>query len=650
MKLKTLTQAFEDNSHQRRFIGFIEGQEKEKIITFEDLHNRALGLLYYLQKKGMRKGDYLILYLNSNEQLVDIFWACQFGGIIPVPLAVGINDQHRQKVFNVTKRLENAFLYTQRKDFKKLETSAQENANKEIFNELAKRTLLSDKVSDLSNQGEQSEIKPDDISFIQFSSGSTGDPKGIILKHRNLISNIKSIFEGGKSKSDEVSLSWMPLTHDMGLIGFHLTPIVFGMNHYLMRTELFVRRPLIWMTEASEKKANILCSPNFGYKHFLRSFKRTGLNNIDLSSVRLIFNGAEPVSINLCNQFTDTLAPFGLIKQSIFPVYGLAEASLAVTFPKVGEKLITITVSRNSLQIGNSIEITSSEEDGVELVSVGKTLNCCQLRIGDDKGNELPTNTVGHIQITGESVTEKIIGDSNSIFSKDGWLDTGDIGFISNQELFITGRFKEIIFINGQNYYPHDIENILHTIGDFELGKVAVAGVSSMHSRLEEVLAFVFYKENLVEFSVVTAKIKTLVNEQFGFEIHHVIPINKMPKTTSGKIQRSVLAERYLSGEFKELIGQLSLTEKNDQVAEKIDHSDKYINSISQICKEALPGKSFTVHDSLLEIGASSLALVEIHTGLDEIYPGQIEITDLVDHPTIFGLAQFLKDKESLIV
>ena len=134
------------------------------------------------------------MYLNSNEQLVDIFWACQFGGIIPVPLAVGINDQHRQKVFNVTKRLENAFLYTQRKDFKKLETSAQENANKEIFNELAKRTLLSDKVSDLSNQGEQSEIKPDDISFIQFSSGSTGDPKGIILKHRNLISNIKSIF------------------------------------------------------------------------------------------------------------------------------------------------------------------------------------------------------------------------------------------------------------------------------------------------------------------------------------------------------------------------------------------------------------------------------------------------------------------------
>ena len=590
------------------------------------------------------------MYLNSNEKMVDIFWACQFGGIIPVPLAVGISDQHRQKVLNVAKNLDDAFLYTDRKNFKKLESLARETTDINVFHELAKRTLLSDEIVDLTHQGEKANVDQADVSFIQFSSGSTGSPKGIVLKHRNLIANINSIYKVAELKSDDVSLSWMPLTHDMGLIGFHLMPIVYGLSHYLMRTELFIRRPLYWMTAASEKKASFLGSPNFGYKHFLRSLKRKGLDNTDLSGVRLIFNGAEPISAELCEQFTQALSPFGLTKKSMFPVYGLAEASLAVTFPKPGDKIKTISVSRNSLSIGNRIDINSQDNSNIVLVSVGRALDCVQLKICDSDGNELPENIIGHIHIAGANVTEKIIGEKNIFIPNDGWLDTGDIGFVSNEELFITGRYKEIIFVNGQNYYPHDIESVLHSIGEFELGKVAVTGVSSIQSDLEEVLVFVLYKGDIEEFSVISAKIKSIVNEQFGFAVHHVIPIHKIPKTTSGKIQRSALAAQYQSGEFHELANQLANSERIKQVAATNDHSNKYINSILQICKEALPDKSFTIHDSLLEIGASSLALVEIHTGLDEMYPGQIEITDLVDHPTITDLAKFLEEKEALAI
>ena len=158
MQSSTLTQAFENNISTTRFVGFIEGHEQEKLISFEALYNRALGVLYYLQNKGMEKGNHLILYLNSNEQMVDVFWACQFGGIIPVPLAVGISDQHRLKVFNVVKNLDDAFLYTDRKSFKKLESYARVNIDTKIFQNLAAKTLLSDEVLDLSNHGEKADF------------------------------------------------------------------------------------------------------------------------------------------------------------------------------------------------------------------------------------------------------------------------------------------------------------------------------------------------------------------------------------------------------------------------------------------------------------------------------------------------------------
>ena len=181
------------------------------------------------------------------------------------------------------------------------------------------------------------------------------------------MANIDGIQKAAEFTTNDTSLSWMPLTHDMGLIGFHLNPIVCNYNHYIMRTDLFIRRPLYWMTAASDKKANVLCSPNFGYKHFLNAYgvkaKKIKLDDIDLSHMRLIFNGAEPISVNLCEQFTGEMSKFGLPKNSMFPVYGLAEASLAVSFPAVGADLKVINLQRESLAIGVKAEITSQSEN-----------------------------------------------------------------------------------------------------------------------------------------------------------------------------------------------------------------------------------------------------------------------------------------------
>ncbi len=655
MQFNTLVDALAHNRSEDRFVGFLNGQNEEKIITFNALYERALGLLYVLQQRGMQQGDYLMLNLNDNEKMIDVFWACQFGGIIPVPLAIGISDQHRQKIFNVyrqlvSKKSSNVFLYTDRKTLLKLQSSANESADDSTFKDIFEHVLLTDEVVEVSKAGEMAEVKSEDISFIQFSSGSTGSPKGVVLKHRNLLANIDGIQQAAQFTADDTSLSWMPLTHDMGLIGFHLNPIVCNYNHYIMRTDLFIRRPLYWMTAASDKKANVLCSPNFGYKHFLNAYARQGQDNknmtdVDLSHMRLIFNGAEPISVDLCEQFTHAMSHYGLPANSMFPVYGLAEASLAVSFPAVGSELEVISVERNSLAIGAQAKLAQKSDMTTTLVGVGKSIPHCNVRISNKDGEELPENSIGQIHVAGKNVTEEIIGDDGNIFFKGGWVNTGDLGFISSQGFFITGRYKEILFVNGQNYYPHDIEEALHQLEGLELGKVVVSGVTSNKSDLEQVLVFILHKGKLDEFQKLLSQVKTKVNEQFGIEVHHVVPIRKVPKTTSGKVQRSALADSYLNGEFDSVLQELMPAKVTSSTEDESSH-DEVVNAIKKICMEALPEKTFSINDNLLELGASSLSLVEIHSGLDEMFPGKIEITDLVDHSTIADLATFIHRKE----
>lgn len=646
MQFHTLIEALSCNRSEARFISFIDGQEDERCISFEALYQRALGLLHVLQKHGIGKGDHLILFLNDNQQFVDVFWACQFGGIVPVPLAVGISDQHRQKVFNVAGQLGGtAFLYTDRKNLSRLRSSTSANSDWPQ----PEQVLLSDDITDITTPGEMARIEPGDVAFIQFSSGSTGSPKGVVLKHRNLVSNIEGIRECADMSPEDISLCWMPLTHDMGLIGFHLSPVVNNYSHCIMRTDLFIRRPLYWITAASQKKASMLGSPNFGFKHFLKAFNRRGLEGIDLSQVRLIFNGAEPISVGLCRQFTEAMASFGLSARSMFPVYGLAEASLAVSFPEIGADLNVVHAHRNSLSVGADAVLSPQRgPDTVSLVGVGEPITHCSVQISDSRGSAQPEGRIGHIRIRGKNVTEQVLGDDGSIFDGD-WLDTGDLGFVSHGALYVTGRYKEVLFVHGQNYYPHDIEEVLCETGGLELGKVVVAGVSSREDEMEEVLVFVLHKGTLEDFLPVRLQVIATVSESLAIEVRHVIPVSRIPKTTSGKIQRSALAREYLAGTYDDILQQLTVKLDRAATDEGQGPEGEIVNAILSVCRDALPGKRFAIHDNLLEIGADSLALVEIHSGLDELYPDALAITDLMEHPSIAGLAKFLQGRDSVV-
>jgi len=650
MTASTLNELMAANATADRSITYHAGEGQSRSVSYGQLRTRALGLLHHLQQLGAKPGDRLILLLNNNEAFIDAFWAAVLGGIVPVPVAVGISDEHRHKLLRIARKLGTPYICTDRKTLERIGAFAKQAGGEEAasFAALRPRAFLAEDFTDSSRPGVEHPAKPADIAFIQFSSGSTSDPKGVVLTHANLMAHDVAVREVAGFNDQDVSLSWMPLTHDMGLIGFHLVMFSNRVNMHLMPTELYVRRPLLWLQLAAEHRATILCSPNFGYRHYLKVLGDRSPGSLDLSAVRLVFNGAEPISLELCEEFMARLASVGLKRNAMYPVYGLAEASLAATFPPPGRPWRTLLLDRHRLGVGEqAVRLAESSRDALALVSVGTPIPGSELRIAGNDDAALPDGHIGHILIRGGNVTGGYFEDPEvnaATFTSDGWLRTGDLGVIVDGELHITGRAKEIIFVNGQNYYPHDLENIALKAADLELGKVVVAGVRPPGAETDQLTVFILHRGDLAEFPATAAAVSRLLNEQAGLEVAQVVPVKRIPKTTSGKIQRHLLEQQLVDGEFAAELAEIA-RHSGGLMPGVSTASDSIEGRLLGICNTVLAPRQITAQDNLFEIGASSLKLIEMHEQIDRDYPDQLDLTELFDHPTVADLAKHLSAK-----
>jgi acyl-CoA synthetase (AMP-forming)/AMP-acid ligase II/acyl carrier protein len=649
----TLIDLLDASRHAKRAVTYLEGENQRRVVSFAELHQRALGLLHHLQALGAKRGDKVILFLQNNEAFIDAFWGAVLGGIVPVPVAVGISDEHRRKLLRIVAQLGTPFLFSERKTFERIAGFATESGDAAASAALAalrSRTLCADELSDYSRAGQPVAVTPDDIAFIQFSSGSTSEPKGVVLTHGNLIANWQGSAAANRFSSDDITLSWMPLTHDMGLIGMHIFMLGSQMQVHHMPTELFVRRPLLWLQFASQIGATITSSPNFGYRHYLKVLGDRGVDGLDLSRIRTIFNGAEPISVSLAHEFLDRLAPAKLARNAMYPVYGLAEASVAVSFPEPGAPLHSVRLDRHQLTVGAPVRtVAAGDANAIELMAVGKPIPHCELRIAGDDDAPLAAGHVGHIQIRGGNVTRGYYENpaaNAKLHTADGWVRTGDLGVQLDGQLYVTGRAKEIIFVNGQNYYPHDLEGVAIRAQGMDLGKVVVSGVNRPETQTDELVVFVLHRTDIPDFLPIANEITRLLNEHTGLEVAEVVPVKRIPKTTSGKIQRHLLEEEYLRGDFAAELAELHALREQLRAAGGGGQgaASEIERRIKAICDKAL-GREIGVGDNLFEIGASSLKLIEIHEQLDELYPNQVELTELLDYPTISELAAQLEAK-----
>jgi acyl-CoA synthetase (AMP-forming)/AMP-acid ligase II len=646
---ETLGEALLASSKIDSHLDFINGPEDQHRVSVADLYETALGVLFHIQQAGVKPGDELILFTNNNEQFVDGFWACILGGIIPVPVAVGLSDEHRLKLLRIFRQLNNPRVYTEKTQLRRLIDFAETQNLLTEFNDLFDSTMLVDDITDISTHGQVHASMPDDLAFIQFSSGSTSTPKGVLLTHRNVLVNARGIRDGAQLTRQDIGLSWMPLTHDMGLICMHMAMLIYSIDHAIMDTRLFSRRPLYWLLEASKRRSSILSSPNFGYKHFLKVFESKGLDDLDLSCVRVIYNGAEPISVPLCERFMDQMAPYGLDRRAMMPVYGLAEATVGVSNKKPGQPYRTVTLNRHTMRIGAPVEYCAAgDTDGIEMMVEGFTLRDCELRIADDHNRELPESHIGHVHIRGPNVTSGYLNvpPEEQPITADGWFDTGDLGLINQGELVITGRFKEIIFVNGENYYPYDIEYVAEQLDEVELGKIAVAGARKPGSDEDELVMFILHRGDLEEFVAHADHIRRYVTEHTALEIGHVVPVSKIPKTTSGKVQRHLLTQDYEQGMYDTAIQEM------DNIRRTL-HSDDVLEGsalelkIKKIFSGVVRDRAIGLDDDFFDFGINSLALAEIHEQIDELMPNLLDVEDFFAHTSIRALAAYLSEKQA---
>jgi len=661
----TLVEVILERASSQCGITFATGHDKLLYVSYKDMLVKAKNRLAQFQASGLSTGGQLIIQTADNSAFLEAFWACLLGGITAVPVSGGNSDDHRHKLFRISKKLNAPGLYTDDQNAQRLKGFAEKKDWGQTFEALAQKTIDSALPAPSNDAAVMHQAKPDDIAFIQFSSGSTSTPKGVVLTHTNLMVNTRAIIHGCNMDERDHLFSWMPLTHDMGLIGFHLTPLVRDVNQTLMPTDVFVRRPSLWLSESARVKATMLCSPNFGYQHVLKTFKPEKYKDLDLSSVRLVFNGAEPISVSLCERFMSSLAPFNLAADAMCPVYGLAEASLAVTFPSMDSRFNALTINRGKLGLGQTIEILdqSDASAGIDFVSVGMPVKNVSVEIRDEAGTHLGDDVTGLICIHGTSVSKGYFEEAElnrETITPDGWLNTGDLGFMHDGLLYITGRSKDIIFVNGQNVYPHDLEEMILEAGLVERGKIAIASRPSENTGQEELMVFILHRADPAELLETGKAITRLLSESAGVPVHALVPVNRIPKTTSGKVQRFLMIKALNDGEFKpllqhqemELVGDDTDT-ANPDVAPDISEgtaldSDRSTADILQaICGEQVEGMTVGVDDNLFELGISSLTLAQIHAAIEERWPDQVDITDLFDYPTVAELATFLDNKTS---
>lgn len=552
-------------------------------LSFADAMDLARRGAYHLRSRGVQHGDRVLLVLPTGPSFLAAFYGCQVLGAIPVPVvppaSLARMDDHIARIARVATICEaKAVVVSQgllaitgmvRSRFKE--------ARAALSNVVFGQDLLREegRVLDLAR------VRPEDPAMLQFTSGSTGDPKGVILPHRSLLANMKGIGLAAGFTRDDVALAWLPLFHDMGLIGHFLASAAWGLPLVLMPPETFIRRPREWLKAMSKYRGTCSAAPNFAYSLCAKKIKDRDLEGIDLSTWRVAFCGAEPVNPKTITDFISRYEPYGFQPTTFFPVYGMAELSLAATFPLPGSPPRFDRVRRHRFEQGGVAEPAPQATDAgdatdvVSWVSVGRALPDHEVRIVDPSGKPLPERREGEVEVRGPSMMagyyRSPLATAESI--RDGWLRTGDLGYLADGDLFVTGRRKEIIIKSGKNLYPQDIEAAAARVDGIRVGCCAAFGVTNAARGTEDlVLVCETRTDDPQERARLMSAVRTAVLEAIGATPDVVVLVGPgtVPKTSSGKIQRDLMRKRYQAGDMKS--GQATLmTKVKLKVAETLE-------------------------------------------------------------------------------
>jgi fatty-acyl-CoA synthase len=496
-----------------------------------------------LQALGLAKGDRLALVLSAPENFVLSFLGAISAGILPVPLypplALGRLDNYIDRAVGIL-RVSGAKAILTTKGLIP------------VLHPVLSRTPALKSILDIETlqQTEGTELReivaqPDEPCFLQFTSGSTSAPRGVMVTHRNLIANAKAMIQSLDINSEtDRAISWLPLYHDMGLIGFVIATLVAQIPVVFIPTIAFVKHPGVWMETVHKYRGTITFGPNFAFDLATKRAPKNPRVKLDLSCLRVLGCGSEPINPKTMEGFLTAFAPWGLKPNALIPCYGMAEATLAIAFDRLNRPMRKLVIDRQAYEaesIARPIKVNGSAPDPkkmFELVSCGRTFPDHEVRILDEKGETLPEGRVGEIVFKGPSVTPGYFQNPLASYQvlKGGWLHTGDLGFILNGDLYISGRQKDLVIINGRNYPPQAIEWVVEEIAGVRKGSVVAFSIDGDSTEKLVVIAETIMTNNAELNQAITEQVRSAL----GLVVDQVVLVGRgsIPKTSSGKLQR----------------------------------------------------------------------------------------------------------------
>ncbi len=537
----------------RIHIRFYSDENEGESLTYRQLHEGAQAIAAGLQDKGLLPGDPVSIMLPTSQEYFFTFFGILLAGGIPVPIYPPFRMNQLEDHLRRHSTILSSCGATMMVIIPEAKRFAQAlKAQVESMHTLATVRELT------SGKALYKKFNPagHDVAFLQYTSGSTGNPKGVTLTHANLLANIRALGEVVKITSTDIIVSWLPLYHDMGLIGTCLTSLYYAVPLIVMSPLSFISRPQRWLRAICRYGGTLSAAPNFAYEMCLKRLSEKDLEGLDLSSWRVACNGAEPVSPDTAENFCRQFAQYGFQREAFMPVYGLAECSLGLSLPPLGRGPIIDRIDRDVfLKTGQAVLSAKADDQVLQFVACGHPLLGHEVRIVDSAGRELPERYEGMLHFRGPSATAGYYHnprDTERLFQS-GWLDSGDMAYVAGGDIFITGRKKDIIIRAGRNIYPQELEEAVGKVAGIRKGNVVVFAAKDTANQTEKLVVLAETREeNEEKLNALREEINTLALDLVGTPADDVVlaPPGTVLKTSSGKIRRAGNRSLYESGQI----------------------------------------------------------------------------------------------------
>ena len=661
---------------------FLTDDGAEERINYKEFDCKARAIAYQLQR-DYKVGDRALLIYPPGLDLITAYFGCLYAGIISVPVYPSMNRKLVEKLQLIINDAKPSVILSTQKISEKIQklklvkwagktpiikhlTNKFLATEKSLRNwDLEKLSLFAtDNLSGLEDRWQMPVIHRNHLAFLQYTSGSTGNPKGVMVSHNNLLDNLNTIFNWFGLKRDCYAASWLPPYHDMGLIGGILQPLFAGIPCALISPLHFLQNPFIWLETISKYKATASGGPNFAYDYCVKKISEEQKEKLDLSCWKVAFNGAEPIHIDTLNRFVKAFSSCGFNRNAIYPCYGLAENTLFATGMRRGDGFNTLNVSAQALR-NNQVILLSAEpspdkytlvssgwiKEGISIVNPNSLKACEQDEVGEVW---LSSNSVAHGYWDKSELTEEIFKVS---IKKDAcgeqYLRTGDLGFIHNGQLYITGRLKDVIIIHGRNYYPQDIERTVEK--SHPMLRSSCSAAFSMTFNDEEHLTVVCEMERSLrssetDYVSICEMIEKAIEQEHELSVHTLvlIPAKSIPKTTSGKIRRKVVKELLRTEELPYEYFWKQQQQNYREVHAYVPPTTEVEKELCSILEELLEQKQIGIHDDLFHLGADSITAAQLLGKIRAQYNIELSAEQVFDNANVSALAKLLQVSEPI--